>query len=48
MDIQYCPNSERFYDWTISGKIVAIGKPFSVAGALSLKVSMISENKNYI
>ena len=48
MDIQYYPNSERFYDQTISGKIVAIGKPFSVAGALSLKVSMISDNKNYI
>ena len=48
MDIKYYPNSEHFYDQTISGKMVAIGKPFTVAGALSLKVSMISDNKNYI
>ena len=46
MDIQYYPNSEHFYDQTICGKIVAIGKPFTVAGALSLKVSVISDNKN--
>ena len=48
IDIQYYPNSLRFYDQTISGKIVAIGKPFTVAGALSLKVSMILDKKNYI
>ena len=48
MNIQYYPNSECFYDQKISGKIVAIGKPFTVAGVLSLKVSMISDNKNYI
>ena len=48
MDIQYYPNSECFYDQTISGKIVAIGKPFTVAGTLSLKVSMILDKKNYI
>ena len=48
MDIQYYPNSECFYDQTINGKIVAIGKPFTVAGAFSLKVSMILDKKNHI
>ena len=36
------PSSERFCDKTISGKIVAIGKPFSVAGILTLKASILS------
>ena len=34
------PSSEHFYDQTISGKLIAIGKPFTVAGVLSLKVGI--------
>ena len=29
-DIQCYPSSERFYDQTISGKLIANGKPFTV------------------
>ena len=40
-DIEKYPNSEKFYDQTVMGKIVAIGQPFTIAGVITLKVNNI-------
>ena len=40
-DIEKYPNSEKFCDQTVMGKIVSIGQTFTLAGVITLKVSNI-------
>ena len=47
-DVVNYRSSERFYDKTVCGKIITIGRPFTVAGSPCLKVNSLFTYMGFI
>ena len=40
-DVLYYRSSDHFYDQTVCGKIISVGRKFTVAGSPNLKVNFL-------